>query len=239
MKKIFLSLVLLFIPGTVLAADLKLDKLTIEGQDIVLKENIYNYDVTIGNDCSKASIIFPKNEKISYEIIGNDNLKIGRNEVIIALASQDKIQEYKLNLLKLSDNVVELSNNNKLKNLSIRGYAIGFSADKQSYNLTIKSEASLNISYETESKQASVYVDGNENLINGSVIKIKVVAQSGDIREYQLKINATEVREKEEIINNNQFDVKLAFYIGAAILISLFVIIINVNGNKKSKIVKK
>ena len=48
-----------------------------------------------------------------------------------------------------------------------------------------------------------IRIDGNENLVDGSVIRVKVIAQSGDIREYKINITATEVREEIEVFEED------------------------------------
>ena len=135
----------------------------------------------------------------------------------------------------LDEDIIKLSNNNRLKNLSVIGYPLGFDSDKLEYNLTIGAEAKLRISYTTENEEAEVYVEGNEGLVDGSVIKIKVVAQSGDVREYKINIKATEVREEIEVYEEEKYDLQFIAYIVAALLISIFLFIINITGRKNEK----
>lgn len=228
MKKLLLLIML--IPINTFA--LEVNNIIVDGKTVELKDNIYNYEMELYTINNSADIVVDVNENVKYEIIGNENLTIGSNLVTINLNNETESISYYLNLIKQEVNVITLSNNNKLKNLSISGYPLGFDSEKLEYNLTIGSESKLNLSCEAESDEAEVYVYGNEELVNGSIIKIKVVAQSGDVREYKINITATEVREEMEIYDPEKTDYKIIAYLVAASLISIFLIIINISGKK-------
>lgn len=232
MKKIILFICLFLFPVVVNAQDLKINELIIEGEKLELKDGVYEYDLTLSDIYSKLSIVVDVDDNISYEIEGNDGLSVGNNTINIKLSDGVNNTNYTINILKMADDPIELSNNNKLKNLSISGYPLGFESDVLEYNLTIKSEAKLRINYVKESDEAEVYIDGNENLVDGSVIRVKVVAQSGDVREYKINIHATETRLEIEEDIEEKVDYKLIAYIVAAALIAIFLVIINLSGKK-------
>lgn len=133
--------------------------------------------------------------------------------------------------------LVELSNNNNLENLSVYGYPLGFSSEVLEYNISIGTEAKLNITYTTENEDAEVYIEGNENLVKGSIIKVKVIAQAGDVREYKINIKDAEPREEIETNEEESFDMNLIIYGGIIALVTLFLIVINIKG-KKAKTIK-
>ena len=64
----------------------------------------------------------------------------------------------------------------------------------------IENEKSLEFTYETESKDSSVIINGNENLKNGSVITLIVTAVDGSTREYKFNISKIEEVKKDEPI---------------------------------------
>ena len=231
MKKMMVLLIAFLMFVGVKVEALEVNKITVEGKEIELKDNVYEYDVALDVIYSQVSIVVDEKDDVSYRIEGNENLTIGNNKVKIIF---DDNTVYTLNILKKSSNVVELSNNNKLKNLSISGYPLGFDTDKLEYNLTIGAEAKLRISYEAEDKEAQVYVEGNDNLVDKSVIRIKVVAQSGDVREYKINIKATAQREEIEVYKEEKYDKKLIGYALAVVAVSLFLIVINFGGKKES-----
>lgn len=231
MKKMMVLLIAFLMFVGVKVEALEVNKITVEGKEIELKDNVYEYDVALDVIYSQVSIVVDEKDNVSYRIEGNENLTIGNNKVKIIF---DDNTVYTLNILKKSSNVVELSNNNKLKNLSISGYPLGFDTDKLEYNLTIGAEAKLRISYEAEDKEAQVYVEGNDNLVDKSVIRIKVVAQSGDVREYKINIKATAQREEIEVYKEEKYDKKLIGYALAVVAVSLFLIVINFGGKKEN-----
>lgn len=231
MKKMMVLLIAFLMFVGVKVEALEVNKITVEGKEIELKDNVYEYDVALDVIYSQVSIVVDEKDDVSYRIEGNENLTVGNNKVKIIF---DDNTVYTLNILKKSSNVVELSNNNKLKNLSISGYPLGFDTDKLEYNLTIGAEAKLRISYEAEDKEAQVYVEGNDNLVDKSVIRIKVVAQSGDVREYKINIKATAQREEIEVYKEEKYDKKLIGYALAVVAVSLFLIVINFDGKKEN-----
>lgn len=231
MKKMMVLLIAFLMFVGVKVEALEVNKITVEGKEIELKDNVYEYDVALDVIYSQVSIVVDEKDDVSYRIEGNENLTIGNNKVKIIF---DDNTVYTLNILKKSSNVIELSNNNKLKNLSISGYPLGFDTDKLEYNLTIGAEAKLRISYEAEDKEAQVYVEGNDNLVDKSVIRIKVVAQSGDVREYKINIKATAQREEIEVYKEEKYDKKLIGYALAVVAVSLFLIVINFGGKKEN-----
>lgn len=231
MKKMMVLLIAFLMFVGVKVEALEVNKITVEGKEIELKDNVYEYDVALDVIYSKVSIVVDEKDDVPYRIEGNENLTVGNNKVKIIF---DDNTVYTLNILKKSSNVIELSNNNKLKNLSVSGYPLGFDTDKLEYNLTIGAEAKLRISYEAEDKEAQVYVEGNDNLVDKSVIRIKVVAQSGDVREYKINIKATARREEIEVYKEEKYDKKLIGYALAVVAVSLFLIVINFGGKKEN-----
>ncbi|MCI5835633.1 MAG: hypothetical protein MR227_02930 [Firmicutes bacterium] len=231
MKKMMVLLIAFLMFVGVKVEALEVNKITVEGKEIELKDNVYEYDVALDVIYSQVSIVVDEKDDVSYRIEGNENLTVGNNKVKIIF---DDNTVYTLNILKKSSNVIELSNNNKLKNLSVSGYPLGFDTDKLEYNLTIGAEAKLRISYEAEDKEAQVYVEGNDNLVDKSVIRIKVVAQSGDVREYKINIKATAQREEIEVYKEEKYDKKLIGYALAVVAVSLFLIVINFGGKKEN-----
>lgn len=236
MKKLLCFLCLFLMPFCFVDAEgLELNKLSVEGNEIELKDDIYEYELIIDTDFSMVSVYVEVDDGVSYTVSGNNDISIGDNIITIDVTDGITSVQYKVNAKMLDEDIIKLSNNNRLKNLSVIGYPLGFDSDKLEYNLTIGAEAKLRISYTTENEEAEVYVEGNEGLVDGSVIKIKVVAQSGDVREYKINIKATEVREEIEVYEEEKYDLQFIAYIVAALLISIFLFIINITGRKNEK----
>ncbi len=83
----------------------KLSKLAITDYDLSPNFNpdVYLYNVTVKNDVYKLDIKTENTDNEQIEIIGNENFKVGENEVIIRLTSEDKTNTtYKILVNKLS-----------------------------------------------------------------------------------------------------------------------------------------
>ena len=83
------------------------------------KEDIFTYNLTIDSKTNKLNINASASDDGNIEIIGNDNLKEGKNEIIIKVTEKDKTNTtYKLIVNKLSIDEEETSKNNtKLINI--------------------------------------------------------------------------------------------------------------------------
>ena len=121
MKKMMVLLIAFLMFVGVKVEALEVNKITVEGKEIELKDNVYEYDVALDVIYSQVSIVVDEKDDVSYRIEGNENLTVGNNKVKIIF---DDNTVYTLNILKKSSNVIELSNNNKLKNLSVSGYPL-------------------------------------------------------------------------------------------------------------------
>ena len=65
--------------------------------------NTTNYNIEVSNDIDKLNILaIPQNINASVSIIGNENLKEGKNNIKIIVTAQDKLtkKEYLLNIYK-------------------------------------------------------------------------------------------------------------------------------------------
>ncbi|MDD2409996.1 MAG: hypothetical protein PHD03_04705, partial [Bacilli bacterium] len=91
-----------------------------------------------------------------------------------------------INITKLLFNK---SSNSYLKNIIIDGYNIKFNKRIKQYNLAIKkSDHTLNINAVPEDDKAVINIIGNEDLKDGSVIKIIVKAENESKINYQINI---------------------------------------------------
>ena len=82
--------------------------------------------------------------------------------------------------IKVNKSEKKLSNNANLKKLSVDEYDINFSPSVTNYSIIISEDVlSLGLNYETENENASIVVEGNEKLSDGSKVKIIVTSEDG------------------------------------------------------------
>ena len=170
--------------------DATLKNITVDGYDIKFSSNTYEYTINVKNNVNKLNLNISKNnDKSNYEIIGNDKLVAGENNITIKVTAEDgTIKEYKINVIKEKENIV--SNNLTLNNIKIDNYELNFYKDNYEYNLKINNEDKLNISVDIDSN-LKYEISGNTKLKNGSQITIKVT-DSNEESIYKINIKKDE-----------------------------------------------
>jgi len=188
-----------------------------EGTLIFDKEKT-EYKVTVSYDVEKIEVTTKtEDEKAKFEIIGNEELKVGENTITIKVVAEDNSEkEYKITIIRKEENA-NLSSNSKLKSLTIKDYNINFGSGIYDYTIKIKDEERLNITYTTADTKSNVTITGNENLENGSIIKVTVVAEDGTTTTY--KINVEKDNTKNVVIIS-----VMAFLLVALVVLSVILI---------------
>lgn len=137
-----------------------------------------NVDATMED--SHANLVISNNA--TEELVAGEN-----NKITITVTAEDGTSKkaYVINIRREA-----LTVDATLKSLSIKECNdFKFEEDKFSYNVKIaNSVKKLTLDYETSSSDAMVSVSGNEDLKNGSKVKILVTAQDGTKRQYVLNI---------------------------------------------------
>lgn len=126
------------------------------------------------------------------------------------------------NQISSEDN--EIIDNNYLENILIDGYNINFDKDRYEYTLIIKNEEKLDIETKTIGDNITVTVNGNQNLVNGSVIEINVLTDDNKLDVYSIKI----VKETEnDVKKNNNYGIIFIVIIGVLVFVNIIRLILN------------
>lgn len=192
-----------------------------------IKKNEYSLKVL--NDVKNIAVTTTQDELIKVEIIGNENLNVGENEIIIKLTDDNNnSNEYKIKVTRLEEGE-NLTNIHFLKSLVIGGYNINFNKEQFVYTLTIPSDIKrLEITPIPEESTAMIEIKGNEALIDGSLITINVIGEDNKITDYTIKI-----------IKEASTNYMLLIAVGIIILlIIILVILIIIKSNKKKQNLK-
>ena len=181
-----------------------------------------NYEFKVLNEIENLRIETDVQENINVEIVGNENLIEGENEVLIKLSNNNSISEYKLLVTRLKKGE-SIDDTRYLKSLVIGNFNINFEKEKFSYDLTIPGDISkLEINSIPENEDDKVKISGNENLETGSVININVGVGENSTT---YKINIT----KESSINY----VLVGAIAVIVLLIILLIVLIAIKSKKK------
>lgn len=200
-----------------------LESITVNGEKIESFDKIKTkYFVEVENKVKKATIKATSEDDASTVTIdGPKVLEVGDNEYTISVKSESNTTKFYKVIVTRKDK--EESSNTDIKSIKIRGYHLNFDKNSKTFYLNIKKEdTELDITVNTKDKKANYDIEGNENLEDGSVVKIVVTAQNGDTDTYRIIIQ----KESTNII---------PYIIGALILIIIIVIIVVVMKNKKKK----
>ena len=119
---------------------------------------------------------------------------------------------------------MDVSSDTSLSFLGIDGYNIDFTPEKLDYVVKIKNEKTLVIAATPMSNSSEIYIRGNDNLTAFSIVKIRVIAEDGQFREYTIDI-------KKDVVNKTIENIAI---IGGVGIIICGIIIIRIRKKKKS-----
>ena len=200
-----------------------LESITVNGEQIEsFDKTKTKYFVEVENKVKKATVkATSEDDNATVTIDGPKVLEVGDNEYTISVKSESNTTKFYKVIVTRKDE--EESSNTDIKSIKIRGYHLNFDKNSKTFYLNIKKEdTELDITVNTKDKKANYDIEGNENLEDGSVVKIVVTAQNGDTDTYRIIIQ----KESTNII---------PYIIGIVILIIIIVIIVVVMKNKKKK----
>ena len=170
-----------------LSSNNSLKSLRVNDEKIILNENEFIYNLEFDNTIEEAVIkAVPNDPKAVLDVKDKYLLEVGENEILIGVTAPDGSKAlYTVNITRKK----KLSNNSKLVNLKIKDYELDFSPDVTLYNLKIEDKTEELEIYTTLSDEtATVNIEGNKNLVNGSIIKVNVKAEDGTYTRYFINI---------------------------------------------------
>ena len=219
-----------------------LKSLNVSSGDFEFNKKTQNYSFTVQNEVTSIKVFaVAEDEKSKVSGAQTYNLKEGLNKINIVVTAENKqTRTYTLQVTRIVKNINK-EVNNKLKSLEISNYQINFDPETTIYNLTIENESSLDIIPNVQDSTSSVGVNGNENLKDGSVIKLIVTAVDGSTKEYIINISKNEeIKNDDKIDDNNVVKVnknrKLQIIVGVSsfLIIVVVVILFSIIGIKRS-----
>ena len=170
-----------------LSSNNSLKILRVNEEKIKLEEGKFTYDLTYKNDIDEITIKAEANDpKATINLEDSYPLLEGENEInIIVTAASGAKASYILNVTRER----LLSKDSLLTSINIKGYDINFKQNTTTYDLKIKdTDDELEITTTQEDPKATVEIEGNKYLENGSIIKINVKAEDGTYTRYFIRI---------------------------------------------------
>lgn len=169
-------------------SDSSLKNIKLSNGKISFDKDKLEYKVTVEYDIDKMKIeAIPNSEKSKVTISGNEDLSVGDNVFKINVEAENgKVTTYTVTVIRKKQGQ-EVSNNNNIKSITIKNHSIDFKSNVNKY--TVKTnEKELNLTIILDDENATYKISGNENLKNGSEVKIKVIAENGEEKTYTLVI---------------------------------------------------
>ena len=172
---------------------IKSDKATLESLElsegtIDFDPFTFDYNVSVPYKVTNIEVTAkPKNKNDDVVVNGGGNLEIDAlNEISIVVTSEDgeATNVYTIYVTRKEEDL-PISSNSLLSDLYIEGYKIKFDAKTKEYSISAKEGTKeLNITATPADSKSTITIEGNENLTNGSKIKIRVTAENGTYTDY-------------------------------------------------------
>lgn len=162
-----------------------LKSLSVDGYAIDFNKDKLTYSVELDKNIDELNIKYELESDKSNVTISNDkNININSPILIRVTAEDGSVKDYTINVKYKT-----LSNNTLVNNILIEGYEFAFKNDVYTYDLIIKeTDNKLNFNVELDDKNSNYYIIDNDNLVNGSVVKVNVVAEDKTSVEYIFNI---------------------------------------------------
>ena len=165
-----------------------LKSLVIGGTNISFSQSLFDYEASVEYDVDKITIeAVAIDSKSKVTIPTNLDLSVGRNEFLITVTAEDGSTKVYTIIVNRKEEGIIISNNNNLASLEIVDHNIDFNKDTYDYEVTTNLD-SLEIKALAEDEKAKIDIIGNENLENGSKIIVRVTAEDGSTKEYNINV---------------------------------------------------
>jgi len=182
-------------PGT---PNVYLRSLTIENHPIDFSRFRFEYNLRVLYEVESLNISAEAEDNAVIPVIDQevaDNLQVGENVITIFLEDEDGNETlYRLIVTRLAEGVPLASSDATIRSLTIAGHTIDFSSETLRYILEIASNINrLNFGIELNDENAEYRIEGNNDLSNGSIIRIIVTAEDGTEMTYIIEIESSSI----------------------------------------------
>lgn len=239
-----------------------LSSLTLDNGKISFNKNTTSYTVNVENEIKTIEIkATAESGKAKIKGTGSKKLKEGSNKFeIVVTAENEKTKKYIINVNRAASEVKKETEVKKkeetpkekeiieeketlfIKNLNIQNSTITFNPEIMNYEIET-SDDHLEINYELYDGVEAI-VENNENLINGSVVYLKLTNKNGETVTYIFNIKKEEEESPFEIddfkedvapllVDDGKSNTLLYIGLGAFGFIIIGIIIGLISGKKK------
>lgn len=156
---------------------------------IDFKPDVYEYYLNVNSSVTSLEIS-PEAESGEFvKNYGKQTIKLLNGDNVVQIRLKDDNGNIRTYFIFITKTIKNASSNNYISDLKIGGYSLEFSKKVKNYVLEIKKNVNkLDITPTLEDDSASYIIKGNDNLTEGSVVKIIVTAENGARATYQITI---------------------------------------------------
>lgn len=214
----------------------KLKSLKISKGELKFNSNKTEYELAVDYDVTKISFEAQAEDKKST-ITGLEerNLEIGPNVINIDVKAENgDVRTYKITVIRNKE--VTETNENKAKNIAIKGHTLNFEPNTTEYTLETRLSF-LEIDVELNTPTSTFNITGNENLHDGSIIQITITDKDANNNIYTIKIsnpNEGENSDKKSdsvLLNLPKFVYYIVLWVSVVIVLILTVLVCKEKSN--------
>lgn len=172
-----------------------LKSLVVEGYDLIFDKDKLTYTVIVDNVVTAVNITAQAaDEKAKVTGTGTKSLKIYSNIINIDVTAENLTKKtYMINVVRrdVAGIAGDLSQDNKLKSLTVENYPFDFDSDTLEYSIDVENWIeTVSVAAELNDSKASLLISNPDELIVGpNEILIKVYSESADERIYKIIVN--------------------------------------------------
>ncbi len=216
LKKIFVFLIMFIGIITVYAKEEYLKSILIDGKQIEgFSVSKTDYSLEVPADKEKINLVFDydyNNNKDKYTVSGNQgelNLKVGLNEFKFTIKDKTTLEEIIIYVVRVT-RLDNRSNDNSLSSLTVGGQKITLT-DKNDYTINVNNMLNkIDIKFTLHHEKAQVVEGYGERTVDLSgektVVPIKIQAENGDVRTYNLNIIKTDYKSNDATLKSLKID---------------------------------
>lgn len=208
-----------------------LKSLSLSSGSISFSKDIESYTTSVPFDVTSIVVTAEAEDSVSKVDVVSPSLVVGENIINVTVTSESgDTRVYTIKVIRLEEAAV-LSNNNNVSSIDILGHGINFDPDTEIYEINIGDEYALVIEVLLEDPSAKYVIEGNENLKDGSVIKITSTSENGESKEYKVFVNKN-VSAKNSKSSNSLLVGLIGFVLGLATMFATMTVIDKMRLNK-------
>lgn len=184
------------------SSDCYLSSITIDGERIDgFNKTVTKYKTTVEYDIESITVDAKTSDSnATIDMDGPALLKVGENEYTITVTAEDETTKVYKIVVTRSEKSSSTDYGTKLKSIKIKNYKFSFDKDSRTFYLTInKNTDKLNITATPYDKDAEVKITDNEDLTDGSIIKIQVSKEDEKTTTYRIIIEKDESEKKSVV----------------------------------------